>query len=349
MPFQKIETDATPHPRKWWHIPLLLLLIVGTVYIARDYQGKKSGGTFQKTEGAIFGTFYHITYESNASLQSGIDLTLKQIDNSLSPFNAQSVITAINNNSSTKADQRLIDVVSLAQKVSEETDGAFDITVAPLVNAWGFGFKNANSVEQSNIDSLLQFVGYQKIQISGDQIVKQDPRTMLDCSAIAKGYAVDAVAKYLGSEGVKNYMVEIGGEVIVAGHNPSGESWRIAINKPVDDSLAQNTEYQEVLPVTDIAMATSGNYRNFYVKNNKKYAHTIDPRTGCPVQHNILSATVLASTCAEADAFATAFMVQGLEKAQATLKRRPELKAYIIYQAENGELSVWHTANLKLE
>jgi thiamine biosynthesis lipoprotein len=240
-----------------------------------------------------------------------------------------------------------LDVYNLALHISEETDGAFDITVAPLVNAWGFGFKNSALPSSYQVDSLRQIVGYQKVSLENGHIKKKDPRIMLDCSAIAKGYGCDVIAKYLRSRGVKNFMVEIGGEIVTSGLNPDRLPWKVGVTKPSDDSLSTSHELQTVLNVTDMAMATSGNYRNFYYKGGKKYAHTIDPKTGFPVQHNILSATVIAKSCAEADAYATSFMVMGLEKAQKVMERRPELMAYIIYSDQNGENAVWYSPSLR--
>lgn len=348
MPFPKLKLDTTPHERKWWHLPLLLFLIVGTVYIMRENNSQQGnrGGENTSVEGSVFGTIYHITYGSKEVLN--IDSVLTKVDKSLSPFNKQSVITAINRNTSMQTDARFREVFRLSMKVSKETDGAFDITVAPLVNAWGFGFDKAQDISKQKIDSLLQFVGYQKVHLQGDTICKDDPRLMLDCSAVAKGYGVDVVAEFLQSKGIKDYMVEIGGEIAVRGTNPKGEDWHIGINKPDDDSLNTSNELQDVLIISNKAMATSGNYRNFYVKNHKKYAHTIDPRTGHPIQHNILSATVVAPTCAEADAYATSFMVMGMDGAKAVLKRHAELSAYLIYTDEKGRHQVWHSDNLKL-
>lgn len=219
--------------------------------------------------------------------------------------------------------------------------------MAPLVNAWGFGFKNDTKPTPAAIDSLKQIIGYKKVRLDGKQIVKNDKRIMLDCSAIAKGYGSDAVARLLRSKGIENFMVEIGGEIVTRGINEKRLPWKIGVTKPVDDSLNTNQEIQTILNVTNKAMATSGNYRNFYYKDGKKYAHTIDPITGYPVQHNILSATVLADNCATADAYATAFMVMGLEKAKAILDRHPELMVYFIYSDKNGKNAVWYSPSLK--
>jgi len=198
------------------------------------------------------------------------------------------------------------------------------------------------------IDSLLQFTGYTRVSLSNEgKVVKQDQRTMLSCSAVAKGYAVDVVAQLLEKKGVENFMVDIGGEVVVRGKNPQNGLWRIGINKPVDDSLSLNQDLQTVLNISDVGIATSGNYRNFYYKDGKKYAHTIDPRTGYPVQQNILSATVIARDCMSADAYATAFMVMGLDEASRFVEARPELDAYFFYTGEDGKLDTYFTRGMK--
>ena len=233
-------------------------------------------------------------------------------------------------------------------EISKETDGAFDITVAPLANAWGFGFKKRAFPDSAMIDSLLEITGYTKVALSEKgKVVKQDARMMLSCSAVAKGYAVDVIAQFLAKKGIKNFMVDIGGEIVARGENPKKSSWRIGINKPVDDSLSINQELQTVLNVSDVGIATSGNYRNFYYKDGKKYAHTIDPRTGYPVQHNILSATVVAKDCMSADAYATAFMVMGLEEAERFANAHPDIDACFIYTDEKGELQIYYTKGME--
>ena len=232
-------------------------------------------------------------------------------------------------------------------EISHETNGAFDITVAPLVNAWGFGFKNGIQPNRQQVDSLCRLIGYEKVSLKDRRIVKQIPDIMLDCSAIAKGFGSDVVAHLLQRQGVKNFMVEIGGEIVTSGVNPQRLPWKIGVTKPTDDTLSVKGELQSVLNVTDLAMATSGNYRNFYYKGGKKYAHTIDPKTGYPVQHSLLSATVLAKDCATADAYATSFMVLGIDGAKKVLARHPELMAYFIYSDTNGQNAVWCSPSLK--
>lgn len=327
--------------RRFFYIPGLLLLILGTIWVIRQQQSMP----YQHNDGMVFGTFYSITYQYDKDLQKDIEAELQMVDNSLSPFNKSSIITAVNQNKRVALNEMFVTVYDLAKQISDDTDGAFDITVAPLVNAWGFGFKNDCPPTKQTIDSLRQIIGYNKVRLVGKTIVKEDPRIMLDCSAIAKGYGSDVVASYLRKMGVKNFMVEIGGEIVTSGISPKRLPWKIGVEKPVDDSLAQKKDLETVLNITDMAMATSGNYRNFYYKNGKKYAHTIDPKTGYPVQHNILSATVLCKQCARADAYATSFMVIGLEGAKKILERHPDLKAYIIYD-DNGQYKVWKSEGL---
>jgi thiamine biosynthesis lipoprotein len=284
---------------------------------------------YRQNTNFVFGTIYNITYQSDKDLQQEIEAELMKVDGEFSMFNPQSTVARINKGDSTvERSEMFSEVYQLAQTVSKETDGAFDITVAPLVNAWGFGFKHEQMPTPEQVDSLLQL------------------RNQMDFSAIAKGYGCDVVARLLESHGIHNYMVEIGGEVVVSGKNAKGDDWHIGITKPTDDSLSVEGEMQTVLTITDHAMATSGNYRNFYYQGGRKYAHTIDPRTGYPVQHSLLSATVLAENCATADAYATSFMVLGVEGTKAVLARHPELMAYLIYTDEKGELATWASPSL---
>lgn len=326
-----------------WQIPFLLILIIGSIFVIRQQRNTP----FQKDEGMVFGTIYHITYQSDTNYQKEIEAELQKVDNSLSPFNKTSIISRINRNEKVKVDEMFSEVFQLAEKISGDTDGAFDITVAPMVNAWGFGFKTGNPPTRQTIDSLRAIVGFHTVSLQDGYIIKKNPKTMLDCSAIAKGYGTDVVARFLKKKGVQNFMVEIGGEIVVNGNNEKLQPWRIGINKPTDDSLNTSQAIQDVVSVSNIAMATSGNYRNFYYKNGKKYAHTIDPKTGYPVQHNILSATVFADDCATADAYATSFMVLGLDGAKKILERHPELCAYLIYSDQKGSNQIWYSPSLQ--
>lgn len=326
-----------------WQIPFLLILIIGSIFVIRQQRNTP----FQKDEGMVFGTIYHITYQSDTNYQKEIETVLQKVDNSLSPFNKTSIISRINRNEKVKVDEMFSEVFQLAEKISGDTDGAFDITVAPMVNAWGFGFKTGNPPTRQTIDSLRAIVGFHTVSLQDGYIIKKNPKTMLDCSAIAKGYGTDVVARFLKKKGVQNFMVEIGGEIVVNGNNEKLQPWRIGINKPTDDSLNTSQAIQDVVSVSNIAMATSGNYRNFYYKNGKKYAHTIDPKTGYPVQHNILSATVFADDCATADAYATSFMVLGLDGAKKILEKHPELCAYLIYSDQKGSNQIWYSPSLQ--
>ena len=327
----------------YWQLPFLVLLIVTSVVIIANQRNTP----YQHDTGLVFGTVYHVTYQSNEDLKSEIEAELAKVDQSLSMFNQQSVISLVNQNKNPKVDDMFTEVFTLAEKVSHETNGAFDITVAPLVNAWGFGFKSGKQPTRQQVDSLMQAIGYNKVKLVNGHVIKENPKTMLDCSAIAKGFGSDMVARMFKRKGIENFMIEIGGEIVAQGNNEKRMPWRIGVTKPTDDSLNTNEEIQTVLNVTDIAMATSGNYRNFYYKGGKKYAHTIDPHTGYPVQHNILSSTVLAKDCATADAYATSFMVMGLDGAKKILERHPELMAYFIYSDSKGRNQVWFSPSLR--
>ena len=279
----------------------LAFLILATIWILARRNQKAE---FNTASGFVFGTVYKIAYQHDADLKPEIEAELKRFDQSLSPFNDSSVISRVNRNEELVTDSFFQTCFNRSMEISRETKGAFDITIAPLANAWGFGFKKGAFPDSLMIDSLLQITGYEKVKLENGKVVKQDPRIMLSCSAVAKGYSVDVIARLLDRKGIKNYMVDIG-------------------------------------------MATSGNYRNYYYKDGKKYAHTIDPRTGYPVQHSILSSTVIAEDCMTADALATSFMVMGLEEAEKFCKANPMIDAYFIYSDENGEFKTYYTDGMK--
>ena len=299
------------------------ILLLATIWILV----RKNNVPYHSINGLVFGTIYNITYQYDGDLKSEIEAELKRFDGSLSPFNDTSIISRINRNEEIVTDSFFQTCFNRSMEISEETNGAFDITIAPLANVWGFGFKKGEFPDSMKIDSLLQITDYKKVKLVDGRVVKEDPRIMLSCSAVAKGYSVDVVARLLEKKGIQNYMVDIGGEIVAKGKNSRNGLWRIGINKPIDDSLSVNQEIQTILELSDAGLATSGNYRNFYYKDGKKYAHTIDPRTGYPVQHNILSATVIAEDCMTADALATAFMVMGLEEASAFANAHPAIDA----------------------
>ena len=308
-----------------WQLPFLTLLVVGTILIVRQQHSMP----YQHDKGFVFGTVYSVTYQCEKNLKQEIEAELRKVDGEFSMFNDTSTVARVNRGEKVEESAMYREVYELAQAVSRETDGAFDITIAPLVNAWGFGFKNEQMPTRRQVDSLLKI------------------RNQYDFSAIAKGYGSEVVARLLRKYDIKNFMVEIGGEVVTQGISEKRLPWKIGVTKPTDDSLSVSGELQTVLNVTDITMATSGNYRNIYYKDGKKYAHTIAPKTGYPVQHSLLSATVLAKDCAVADAYATSFMVMGIERAKTVLERHPELMAYFIYANPDGTNAVWFSPSLQ--
>ena len=320
---------------------IYIIVAIGLVALAmcRTKEAETQVLSYHKLEGTVFHTIYHITYQGERDYHDEIKQLFKEFDGSLSMFNDTSIITRMNNcDTSVVANHYFRHVFTKAMDVSEATGGAFDITVAPLVNLWGFGFKNSDNVSQAAIDSILQFVGYKTVHLDEEgHLHKDDPRTIMDASSIAKGYMSDVVADFLREQGVENYMVEIGGEVALHGVNPKGSRWSIGINKPTDDSTQVNSELQDILYMSEGGVATSGNYRNFYYKDGKKYAHTIDPHTGYPIQQDILSSTVIARDCMTADAYATAFMVLGKEKAMEVLAKDTTLMAYFIVDAPDAD------------
>lgn len=317
----------------------LVFIAIAMIFLLIPFNKKEQ--PYTTNQGKVFGTFYNIIYQQpqGKNLNDSIIKAFQEFDASLSTFNPASTISKINRNKSDSTDYFFRKMYEEAQRVSSLTNGAFDITVAPLVNAWGFGFKQEVFPTQTTIDSILQYVGYKKISLKNNFLQKQDSRIQIDASAIAKGFSVDIVANLLEKNGCENFLVDIGGEIVAKGKNPKGEKWTIGINKPTESPI-QTGEIQSVLYSNDIAMATSGNYRQFYYKDGKKYAHTIDPKTGQPVQHQLLSATIVAPTCMTADAFATACMVMGTEKSIALCDSIAEIEGFFIYSGGDSLFSV---------
>lgn len=320
-------------------------LLVGLCIIL--FNACTSKDLYYEDSGTVFHTLYHIKYQAPSLMTEQIDKELQEFNLSLNPFNPNSIIAKVNNNQEVEVDAWFANVFNKAREVSERTDGAFDITCAPLINLWGFGFSKMDSVTPQMIDSIKSFVGYKKVHLEGKKVEKDDTRLLLNCSAIAKGYASDVIAEVLERNGVENYMVEIGGEVTMKGVNANGECWRVGINKPDMSPGTTQNDIEEVVQLCKKGgIATSGNYRNFYVKDGKTYAHTIDPRTGYPAEQNILSATIVANDCMTADAYATAFMAMGLEKAREVATSIPEIEYFIIYANENGEHQVEYSKGM---
>jgi thiamine biosynthesis lipoprotein len=304
---------------------ILPLLIMSIMFVAC-----KQAYYYEET-GTVFHTYYRIKYQSNSILTAKIDAELRAFNLSLNPFNPNSILAKVNRNEETEVDVWFATVFNKAMEVSERSGGFFDVTAAPLINVWGFGFERKDTVSPHVIDSLKAFVGYRKIRLEGNRVVKDDPRIMLNFSAIAKGYACDVVASLLEREGVENYMIDIGGEVMVKGLNPNGECWQIGISKPKEGSGLMDDDINGIVRLcSKCGLATSGNYRNFYVKDGKKYAHSINPLTGYPSEQSILSATIVAPDCMTADAYATVFMVMGAEDACRMAENIPEIAYYII-------------------
>jgi thiamine biosynthesis lipoprotein len=321
----------------------LFLFALAAFFLFYEFPKDKE---YQHRDGFIFGTVYSVTYSNPESkdLSAAITRALDDVNNSLSMFNKQSTIAKVNNNEVVQLDSLFLTVWNVGQEVSRSTDGAFDMTVAPLVDLWGFGLKNREIVTDAEVDSLRQYVGYDLVQLEDGLLRKTYPQMRIDAGAIAKGYACDVVADTLEAYGCTDFCIEIGGELVVKGLNSKGVNWHIAINKPVEDSTCVNSEIQEVVELTNCGMATSGNYRNYYELDGKRYSHTIDPRSGYPVRHNLLSATIVAPDCMTADAWATACMVAGLDKAKEWIEANDDLKGYLIYE-ENGEILTWRSSD----
>jgi thiamine biosynthesis lipoprotein len=289
------------------------------------------------TQGEIFKTQMHVKYRHTHDLGREIYALLDTFNLIFNPFHPQSDIYRINHNQTTLADPRVFTLIRRAEDVSRLSNGYYDITCAPLVNLWGFGYEHYDSIRPAMVDSLRQFVGYRKITLREPHILKDDERLQINPSSIAKGYAVDWVAQYLQSMGIDNYMIEIGGEIRVGGRNPAGHSWSIEILQPIDDNTGQIREKHEIISLDSGAIATSGNYRNYYLREGRKYAHTINPLTGYPSQETILSASVLYPDCMTADALATAFMAMGIERAVAVADTMAHLDYLFIYSGEDGK------------
>lgn len=319
-----------------------LKLFVGLILIgllAASCNNKREPVNFT---GQAQGTYYAITYfdDQSRDFQPQMDSIFKSFDLSASVYSKESVISRFNRNDSTVLSDQVFEVVfNKAMDVSEKTDGAFDITVMPLVNVWGFGYTERSKVDSALVDSLLPLVGYKKIKLVNGRLQKEDSAMMIDYNAIAQGYTCDLIGEFLESKGINNYLVDVGGEVLAKGTKANGVPWKVAIEKPAADANAERA-IQVTVPLKNKALATSGNYRSYFMENGKKYSHTIDPATGFPVQHSVLSVSVLADDCMTADAYATAFMVMGLEKTKQYLSTNTGLEAYIIYDQE-GTLTVW--------
>lgn len=299
--------------------------------------------------GFVQGTTFNIRYFGNRdslALTNGIDSVFRLMDATASLYDSGSIVTRLNRNEPVGLNQLFVRLFRSSEMISERTEGAFDITVGPLVRAWGFYRKQGKEPSKTLIDSIKSFIGYRKVALTDSGIVKEDPRIMLDFNAIAQGLTVDLVAEYLDQQGIENYLVEIGGEVRTKGLRGKREPWRIGIERPSSsDSAAQ--EVGITISLSGRSVATSGNYRKYFIRDGRKFSHTIDPARGAPVEHNLLSVSVVAGDCATADALATACMVMGPEKAKHFLKDYPGVEGFFIYSDESGALQTFHTAGFE--
>jgi FAD:protein FMN transferase len=325
-------------------------LLVAVVCFLAFLTCNQKGSQLHTIAGEAQGTTYRITYESpeKQNLQGGIDSLLKAIDLSLSTYIPHSIISRINrNDGGAVADNYFTEVFNKAQEISKKTGGNFDVTVAPVINAWGFGFTKKASVDSAMIDSLLRYVGYEMVSLKNGKLVKEKPEIMLDFNALAQGFTVDVLASFLDSKRIGSYLVELGGEVKAKGKKNNSEYWKIGIDQP-NENYTDGRPLKAVVRLYNKALATSGNYRKFYVENGKKYAHIINPRTGYSAKHNLLSATVIASDCMTADAYATAFMVMGMNRAKNFLSENKQLGLEVLFiYDDNGKWQTYMSETLK--
>lgn len=300
-----------------------------------------------RDEGIVWNTQYHIVYNSQNEFADSFRVIFDRLDASVSPFNPNSLISKINGNSTCEADEYLQRLYAASRKINRETGGAFDPTVAPLVNVWGFGYKSGVIPDQADIDSILSFVGMNRTSLKDGRILKDDERTSFNFSAIAKGMACDEIAAFLKRNGVEDYMVEIGGEIALNGVNPHGEKWHISVDRPVEnkDSLIHSNAL--VIKIGKGGIATSGNYRNYKIVDGRKVVHIINPETGYSEITGLLSATVVAGDCMTADAYATACMVMGAEKCMEMFSGNKDIGVMLITSGGEGELTVWENARFR--
>jgi len=314
------------------------ILLIVAAFIATSCQHEQ----FQQIEGSAFGTIYHITYPGKPSptLHQQVDSVLISINETFSVFDTTSLISRINQGQDVQLNDDFLKVLQTSLQISKQTFGAFDCTCQPLVELFGFGRMNQKqTVPQPVIDSVRTFVGYRLLSIEERQLVKKDARVQLNFNAIAKGYAVDKVADFLRSKGFKNFLVEIGGEIVTAG-TKNGKAWTVGIQVPTVTADGPAESFKQ-FSLSDKAVATSGNYRNFFEQDGVRYTHILDPSTGKPEQTNLLSVTVIAPDCITADAYATAFMVLGIERASKIIRAHSELEGYFIYD-DHGKFQVKH-------
>ena len=311
----------------------LLFAICGTLLLTAC----TTEPTYKVVDGVMLGTRLHIIADSPCDTLDRGAMTLDaEAKRSMSIFEENSLLNRLNRNESDSLDRHITRNILLADSIHRLSEGAYDITVKPLVEAWGFAGREAQ--QQPNIDSILQFVGMEKIRIEAGRLKKTDPRVAIDLNSIAKGYTVDLLAEYIEQTGAENYIVDIGGEVRCKGHNRQGNPWRIGVESPFDGNMTDGEYIERRIALTSGAMATSGNYRRYYLnEKGEKIAHTIDPRTGYSNPSRLLSATVVAPTCAEADALCTMLLAMGDKAAMAFAEAHPTMAVYLIFAPREGE------------
>jgi thiamine biosynthesis lipoprotein len=327
------------------------ILAILLILTASTFSCKTKKAVIENFTGFTQGTTYSIVFDNNINIRTEdlklkVETILHEFDMSMSIYNDSSIISRINRNETAVPDSFFVDVYNKSVIVSQMTDGAFDITVGPLVRAWGFGPDDHKNFTEQKRDSLLKLVGMEKISLVNGRLVKTLPGVTLDVNAIAQGYSVDVVCRYFRSLGLKDYLVEIGGEVMAVG-DKGGAPWRIGIDKPEDNNMVPGQSLQAIIKLDDKAVSTSGNYRKFYVEDGIKYSHTIDPKTGYPAKNRLLSATIIADNCTMADGIATACMVMGKEKAIDFIKSHREFEAYFVFSDDSGEFKSWESDELK--
>lgn len=325
----------------------ILLLVVTSLLLVSCKKGLKK----VKLSGPIFGTFYDVNYfsEDNANYQKEIDSLFIVINTSMSNYQDNSDISKVNKHILDSVDNHFINVFNTSKTIYKETKGIFDPTIGKLVNAWNFGSeKNKTRLDSLKIDSLMRYVGFEKINIDRHKLIKQTPKPYLDFNAIAKGYAVDVIGLFLESKNIKNYLVNIGGELRSKGVNIEKKSgWTVGIENPNFDGTQS---YDQIFVLKDKSMATSGTYRKFKIdENGNRYAHIINTKTGYPTKTNILSVSIIADTCAEADGYATAFQAMGVKNVKQFLIKHSELKAYLIFENDKKELETMVLNNFPIE
>lgn len=322
---------------------ILIAAVAAVAYLIYMHISSKAAKQFSSS-GVVWTTEYHITYTAPKDMNDSIQFILNAIDQSASVYNKNSLITAINENRASQFDNYLTLLYRASEVVHKQSDGAYDPTVMPLVNAWGFGYKSGNLPNQQQIDSLLQFVGLGKTRLDGNKLVKDDTRTQLDFSSIAKGLACDEIARMLQRNGAQSALVEIGGEVACFGVNDKGSGWNISIDMPIKQQEGEQVNHDAAAVITiddGGGVATSGNYRKWKESNGKKRSHIINPKNGSADESNLLSVTVIARNCMMADAWATACMAMGVEKTQEIMKDDSTLGVMTIHVDDNGNLVVW--------